>query len=556
MNSLSQQERADLVCFSMDAKSLYPNIQVGRSAYVVRDVIENSDVTIKGVDSLELARYLAVNMTDQDIKEANLEELVMTRRYSRGPKPKVTGEQMNSHWVDNEESSWVRPIRQPTDIELKKMIAYAVMVDVTVVMRSHTFQFRGRNYIQEEGGSIGSELTGEISKTRMIVLLRRLVTKCQDLHLDMKIAGAFVDDVFIAMKGVQEGLRLTPSGHTRITAATTEEDKDVSRDVLSARMVTSIVNTLEVDITMTFDSPTMNVNGKMPVLDMVVWCEREQILFSFYEKAIKSPYVTMKNSALSWLVKKASLAGEVARRLLNTSPCLVAEGEADHHLDKFCYKMMISGYNQKERDIILKEGTARYQNICKLAAEGKRPIYRRSSWKKMERAVEGKVKKRTWYGTENKTVLFVQSTPGGILKNAVNEVVKKSGLKVRVVEKGGRKLQSLLTKSDVTGSAQCGRDECVICRSGGKGPCSKEGVCYSVTCVKCLEIGRTSRMFGETGRSGRIDVESMRRHCRTGRTQTYGSTVCLYMDVKKLIIGMILSVCIPVILWGGSLVRQ
>ena len=80
----------------------------------------------------------------------------------------------------------------------------------------------------------------------------------------------------------------------------------------------------------------------------------------------------MKNSALSWLVKKASLAGEVARRLLNTSPCLVAEGEADHHLDKFCYKMMISGYSQKERDIILKEGTARYQNICKLAAEGKK----------------------------------------------------------------------------------------------------------------------------------------------------------------------------------------
>ena len=50
---------------------------------------------------------------------------------------------------------------------------------------------------------------------------------------------------------------------------------------------------------------------------------------------------------MSWLVKKASLAGEVARRLLNTSPCLVARGEADHHLDKLCYKMMISGYNQK-----------------------------------------------------------------------------------------------------------------------------------------------------------------------------------------------------------------
>ena len=40
VNSLSQQESATLVFFSMDAKSLYPNIQVGRSAYVERDVIK------------------------------------------------------------------------------------------------------------------------------------------------------------------------------------------------------------------------------------------------------------------------------------------------------------------------------------------------------------------------------------------------------------------------------------------------------------------------------------------------------------------------------------
>ena len=79
VNSLNQQDRSDLVCFSMDAKALYPNIQVSRSASVVRELIEHSDVVIRGVDSLELARYLAVNLTDREISEANLEELVMTR---------------------------------------------------------------------------------------------------------------------------------------------------------------------------------------------------------------------------------------------------------------------------------------------------------------------------------------------------------------------------------------------------------------------------------------------------------------------------------------------
>ena len=199
-----------------------------------------------------------------------------------------------------------------------------------------------------------------------------------------------------------------------------------------------------------------------------------------------------------------SLAGQVARRLLNTSPCLVAEGAAEAHLEKFCYKMMVSGYNHHEREIIMMEGVARYRNICRLAAEGSRPMYRTSSWMKKERAVEKVLKKKTWYGKQHKAVLFVQSTPGGVLKAAVDKVVRKSGLKVKVVEKGGKKIQSLLMKSNIADMIQCGEPNCVICLSGGKGPCNKEGVCYRVTCLKCLDVGKKSEMFGETGRTGRI----------------------------------------------------
>ena len=75
---------------------------------------------------------------------------------------------------------------------------------------------------------------------------------------------------------------------------------------------------------------------------------------------------------------------------------------------------------------------------------------------------------------------------------------------IRVVEKGGKKVQSMLQKSDVENSVQCMRPECVICKSGGKGPCSKEGVCYKVTCLKCLELGKKTTMYGETGRDARI----------------------------------------------------
>ena len=150
-----------------------------------------------------------------------------------------------------------------------------------------------------------------------------------------------------------------------------------------------------------------------------------------------SQYVILRNSALSWHTKKTSLAGEVCRRLLNTCPPLVAERETDIHLDKLAFKMMQSGYSQRERDQIIREGTAQYNNIVALAEQGKRPQYRRSSWHKLERALNDKKKAKRWYG-ESDAVMFVQSTPKSILKREIENVMKTNGMRVRVVEKGGR----------------------------------------------------------------------------------------------------------------------
>ena len=103
-----------------------------------------------------------------------------------------------------------------------------------------------------------------------------------------------------------------------------EEDADVAEDVVAARILSSVANSLdgESDISMTFDTPSMNGSGKMPVLDLQVWIECNLVYFSFYEKPMTSKKVIHNSSALSWTVKKVTLAGEVARRYFNTSPCL------------------------------------------------------------------------------------------------------------------------------------------------------------------------------------------------------------------------------------------
>ena len=79
---------------------------------------------------------------------------------------------------------------------------------------------------------------------------------------------------------------------------------------------------------MTFDCPSQNPGGRMPVLDLGIWYEENVIYFMFYEKPISSRFVIMKESALPWRTKKIVLAGELFRRLINTSPVLVERGDA------------------------------------------------------------------------------------------------------------------------------------------------------------------------------------------------------------------------------------
>ena len=67
-------------------------------------------------------------------------------------------------------------------------------------------------------------------------------------------------------------------------------------------------------------------------------------------------------------------------------------------MEKFNYKMLISGYSRKERSIIIDEGLARVRNIRERVEMGIRPMYRMATWKTNERAIEKCVKAKKWAG--------------------------------------------------------------------------------------------------------------------------------------------------------------
>ena len=170
-------------------------------------------------------------------------------------------------------------------------------------------------------------------------------------------------------------------------------------------------------------------------------------------------------------------------------------------IDKFRHNLLLSGYSQKEREIIVSEGVSWYTNLVKQAETGSRPLYRTSHWKREERAIARLVKERTWRKIDS--VIFVQATPGEILRKEVRKIVNGAGFNVKVVEKGGRNMRSVLQRSDVSPPAKCMDGDYPICMTEGKGKCEVEGVVYKVWCKACQDEGVNAVMYGETGRTGK-----------------------------------------------------
>ena len=133
--------------------------------------------------------------------------------------------------------------------------------------------------------------------------------------------------------------------------------------------------------------------------------------------------------------------------------------------------------------------------------EGRRPLYRSSSYKKEERAIRNEVKALSWFGAGNQSVMFVQATLGEILKKDVEKVMKTCGFKVKVVEQSGRSVMNMLQRSDISPQLRCYDENCTVCLTEAKGLCRIEGVGYKVWCVPCKERGIDVVMHGETGRT-------------------------------------------------------
>ena len=243
-------------------------------------------------------------------------------------------------------------------------------------------------------------------------------------------------------------------------------------------------------LTFTTELQSDYIDGYMPTLDLKAKLADNKLNFQFFEKPTTSRYCVMEKSAMGDQSKISILTQEVNRRLANTS-----EDQPQHVRDRilndFVDKMEYSGYNTDTRRLVVRRGIIRYETFRELELKGVRRLHRPAWSTEKERAMKKLTGKEDWYKSkksessqseeimtlktgshmirkkgmrrqtrqsvqkkeyEPAAVLFIRRTPGGTLVNQLRKEEEKLwpvlGHRLKLVEKCGTKLKSLLWKAD------------------------------------------------------------------------------------------------------------
>jgi hypothetical protein len=492
-----------IVLGSMDVKALYPSLDVDFTIARTCDVIRESDFKFEGLWDKEIGLYMAINKTPTELNELGVLELCPTRTTQRGLRPTMNS--MRNLKEEKRFNNWADPARSASNAEKRTMIILALQIALAFIMKNHHYTFGGEFKRQRKGGPIGLDLTGALAQIFMIWWSKEFKIRLEQLQLEVIMMKIYVDDINQGIPIIEPGTRYI-DGELVIKEDLVVHDIAVADDLRTMLIYQSIGNSIHPSIQLEIDCSSNHDDEKMPILDLKMWVVELQnggsrIMHEFYMKSVSSRSVLNSESALAWGVKRTVLTQEALRVLLNCSRELPWETKSSH-LSYFSARMQFSGYEHKFRSEVIRSALAAYDKLRKLETDGVRPLYRPREWNREERDKERISKKTDWYkrGGDD-SVIFVPATPGSNLRKKMEEKIRKSSFKIRVVEKAGVSLKRKLQRSNPFKKKTCDRQNCLVCTTGGKGPCDAVGINYELVCEDCQNDGEVSKYVGQTSHS-------------------------------------------------------
>ena len=285
---------------------------------------------------------------------------------------------------------------------------------------------------------------------------------------------------------------------------------DETDEELAAKLQ-AIADTVMPGIKVEEDLPGRHPDKCLPILDMKVWLDENGHLYhKHYQKPMASNLVISARSAHPTSTKRAIHIAELVRRLLNTSRDLDWDQYVAPVLSEYMARMKAAGYNEDYRKHCLQHALKIYDAKLRDNDNGVSPLNRLPGFRKVERRKEKQQKRKGWSQKGGYTApIIIPATPDGILAKKLREVAESEatpGLRLKIVERGGKRLGNVLSKPNPTSSDHCIRKDhpkakkrCVGCnQNGGISNCQTSNCVYKYEC----EIdGCSGTYIGETSRN-------------------------------------------------------
>ena len=502
------QHMPEMVVGSMDVKALYPSLDIEHSVQIIKEQMVECDVQFDTNVSV-MALHLAATMTELEIKNEGLTEVIHTRRYNMGSRPGITSKSVTGTELERiKYDSWVDPIREPTASEKKLMFAIAISQSVRLVMKSHVYTNGDVIRLQSAGGAIGLGSTGEVADLVMLRHDKLLEEALVEAGIHIKGKSRYVDDENPVFKPTPYGA-VWIDKKIQVIPDQIASDKLIPHDQRTFKIVQQIANSIWKHIQFTVEVPSLSPNGLIPMLDMQVGIDQiGKITRQFYSKPVATPFTILARSAHPWQTKRSTLTQEGVRRLLNTSSNS-SELIRNTIMEQWDHKMNLSGYDRKFRSSVIKSAVQSYNSKVVIASEGGRPVYRPFGYQSSDSDINKVIASHTWYTgnaqIRNQAPLIIDPTPTGEMeteiKNILSNAARTSDVRIKFCTRGGRKVSSK-AKSDPFSSKKCERTNCTICSApNSNGGCRFSNIGYQLVCNPCKETDVEATYQGETAKS-------------------------------------------------------
>ena len=533
--------------FGSDVKALYPSIKLESTGKIIRKMVEKTKLTFEGFNYECGLAYISMN-THLTTEVEEIKKILPTRKSGRSTKLKMSA--VKQDWDPREKFNFNE--QELTEQERKMVVARVIEIATRALFENHAYKFGDETYKQENGGSIGDRWTGSAAE----LVVQDWAEKYEDIlvnsGLEVELLAGYVDDGRQGTTTLAPGMRYDKNKNKFVHSEEgleydkKQQELGETRNQRMARVCKEAMNSINKDLEFTVECEDDFPDKKLPTLDFKLWQEPDgKINHTYYQKEMKTPLVIMARSGVSTQQKIHILSNKVTRRLNNINKDKNPQSEFNRVIDENTQELKNSGYTHKTAREIITSGIRGWNKRMKRKAVLGQEQYRIASKTLSIRTRKKLTSRENWYKTrinsieENddndkinttnsrhydkkrlprslltrkddkkpptgqeddkitRAVMFVPFTPNSELARALREneekLEKLTRTKVKIVERTGRKLVDLVTKSNPWQGQDCQRMNCLLCTTklhtekNKTQECTKRNLVYETKCLTCEE---------------------------------------------------------------------